>query len=147
MVFHWSLSDCRSLQVSRTLLGILADFNNAVVWVVSFCLHTAMSSSSFTNLLVNGPSAPITIGITVIFMFHSFFSSLARCRYLFFFLSCSVVWLDGKVRNLAGSLFWLFFFFTITRPGRLAKIRWYHHHYYYYYYYYYLTFSFIFGLL
>ena len=31
MVFHWSLSDNKSPQVSRNLLGILADFNNAVV--------------------------------------------------------------------------------------------------------------------
>ena len=32
MVFHWRLSDSKSPQVSRTLLSILAVFNNAVVW-------------------------------------------------------------------------------------------------------------------
>ena len=32
MVFHWSLSDSKSPQVSRTLLNILAVLNNAVVW-------------------------------------------------------------------------------------------------------------------
>ena len=31
MVFLWSLSDIKSLQVSRTLLTILADLNDAVV--------------------------------------------------------------------------------------------------------------------
>ena len=31
MVFHWSLSDSKSPQISRTLLSILADLNNAVV--------------------------------------------------------------------------------------------------------------------
>ena len=31
MIFHWSLSDSKSPQVSRTFLGILADLNNAVV--------------------------------------------------------------------------------------------------------------------
>ena len=34
MVFHWSLSDSKSRQVSRTLLSILADLNNGVVWMV-----------------------------------------------------------------------------------------------------------------
>ena len=31
MIFHWSLSDSQSPQVSRTLLSILADLDNAVV--------------------------------------------------------------------------------------------------------------------
>ena len=34
MVFHWRLSDSKSSQVSRTLLSMLAVFNNAVVWIV-----------------------------------------------------------------------------------------------------------------
>ena len=36
MVFLWSLYDNKS-QVSRTLLSILGDLNNAVVWMVSTC--------------------------------------------------------------------------------------------------------------
>ena len=35
MIFHWSLSDSKSPQVSRTLLSILAVLNNAVVRLVS----------------------------------------------------------------------------------------------------------------
>ena len=35
MVIHWSLSDSKSPQVSRTLLNILVLLNNAVVWMVS----------------------------------------------------------------------------------------------------------------
>ena len=35
MVFHWSLSDSKSPQVFRTLLGILAVLNNVVVRMVS----------------------------------------------------------------------------------------------------------------
>ena len=35
MVFHWSLSDSKSPQVFKTLLSILADLNNAIVWTVS----------------------------------------------------------------------------------------------------------------
>ena len=37
-VYHWSLSDSKSPQVSRTLLSILAGLNNAVVWTVSTIL-------------------------------------------------------------------------------------------------------------
>ena len=85
MVFHWSLSDSKFPQVSRTLLSILAVLNNAVVWMVSTSPPTSKSSRPFSNPLVNVPNAPITIGIIVTCMFHSFFSSLARSRYLSFF--------------------------------------------------------------
>ena len=85
MVFHWSLSDRKSPQVSRTLLSILAVLNNAVVWMVSTRPPTSNSSSPFRNPLVTVPNAPITIGIIVTCMFRSFFNSLARSRYLSFF--------------------------------------------------------------
>ena len=45
------------------------------------------SSSPWTKPLVTVLSAPITIGITVMFMFHSFFSSLTRSKYLSLFSS------------------------------------------------------------
>ena len=35
MVFHWSLSDSKSPQVSRTRLRILAVLSKAVIWIVS----------------------------------------------------------------------------------------------------------------
>ena len=85
MVFHWSLSDSKSPQVSRTLLSILAVLSNAVVWIVSIRPPTSMSSKPFNNPLVILPTASITIGTIVAFMFHSFFNSLARSRYLSFF--------------------------------------------------------------
>ena len=72
MVFHWSVSDCKSPQVSRTLLSILAVLNNVVVWMVSTRPPTSKSSSPFNNPFVTVPKAPITIGIIVTFMFHSF---------------------------------------------------------------------------
>ena len=74
MVFLWSLSDSKSPQVSWTLLSILANLNNAVVWIVSTRLLISNSSSPFINLLVTVLRAQIKIGINVIFMFHSFFS-------------------------------------------------------------------------
>ena len=81
MVFHWILSDSKSPQVSRTLLSILAVLNNAVVWMVSTSPPTPKSSSPFSNPLVTVPNPPITIGIIVTCMFHSFFSYLARNWY------------------------------------------------------------------
>ena len=85
MVFHWSLSDRKSPQVSRTLLSILAVLNNAVIWMVSTRPPTSKSSSPFINPLVTVLNVPITIGIIITCMFHSFFNSLARSRYLSFF--------------------------------------------------------------
>ena len=85
MVFHWSLSDSKSLQDSKTLLRILAVFNNAVIWMVSTRPPTSKSSSPYNNPLVTITKAPITIGTTVTFMFHRLFNSLARSRYLSFF--------------------------------------------------------------
>ena len=78
MVFHWSLSDSKPLQVFRTLFRILAVRKNVVVWIVSTRPSTSKSSSPFSNPLVAIPKAPITIGIIVTFMFHSFFNSLTR---------------------------------------------------------------------
>ena len=86
MVFHWSLSDCKSPQVSRTRLRILAVLSNAVIWIVSTSPPTSKSSRPFNNPLVIVPKAPITIVTFVTFMLHSFFNFLARSRYLPFFL-------------------------------------------------------------
>ena len=87
MVFHWSLSDSKSPQVSRTLLSILAVFNNAVVWMVSTRPPSSESSSLFSNPLATVPNVPITVGITVTFMFHIFLNSLAsRSTYPSFYI-------------------------------------------------------------
>ena len=70
MVVNWNLTDSKSPQVSRTLLGILADLNNAVVLMVSICSLLSESSSLFINPFGIVPSEPVTIGITTTFMFH-----------------------------------------------------------------------------
>ena len=131
MVFHWNLSDSKSPQVSRTFLSILAVRNNAVVWMVSTRLPTSKSSSPFSNLLVTVPNAPITIGIIVTCMFHSFFNSLARSRYLSFFSHSFsfILWSAGTAKStiLQVLSFFLFFFFffllIIIKSGLLAGIR------------------------
>ena len=50
--------------------------------MVSTCPPTSKSSSPFNNPLVTVPNEPITISIIVTSMFHRFFNSLARSRYL-----------------------------------------------------------------
>ena len=129
MVFHWSLSDSKSPQVSRTLLSILAVFSNAVVWMVSTRPPTSKSSRPFNNPLVTVPKAPITIGIIVNFMFHSFFNSLARSRYLSLILdSFSFILLSARTaKSTTLQIFFFFFFFfllIIIRSGLRAEIRW-----------------------
>ena len=109
MVFHGSLSDSKSLQVSRTLPSILTDLNNEEAWMVS--TRPVISNFSSINPLVTVPRAPITIGIIVTFQFNSFFNSQARSRYLSFFFTFfqfyTVVSPDSKVHNSVSSLFLL----------------------------------------
>ena len=101
MASHWSLSDSKSPQVSMIRLRILAVLSNAVVWMVSICPPTSKSSRPFNNPLVIVPKEPITIGTIVTFIFHSFFNSLARSRYLSFFsLSFRfILWSTGTAKS------------------------------------------------
>ena len=123
MVFHWSLCDSKSPQVSRTLLSILAVLNNAVVWMVSTLPPTFQSFSPFNNPLVTVLKEPNTIGIIFIFMFHSFFLFPSKVEVLIllftFFQIYSVVNRDSKVDNFASFLFLL----IIVRSGLLDGIR------------------------
>ena len=125
MVLHWSLSDSKSPQVSRTLLSILAVLNNAVVWMVSTRSPTSKSSRPFSNSLVTVPKAPITIGIIVTFMFHSFFNSLARSKYLSLFSNSFsfILWSAGTAKSTILLIF-LFFFVDYYKVWFLAEIRW-----------------------
>ena len=101
MVFHWSLSDSKSPQISRTRLSILVVLSNAVVWIVSTRPPTSKSSRPFNNPLVTVPNAPITIGTIVTFMFHRFFISLSRSRYLSFFslFFRFILWSAGTAKS------------------------------------------------
>ena len=124
MVFHWSLSDSMSPQVSRTLLSILADLNNAVVWTVSTRPVIFKSSIFWTNLLVTVPSPPITICIIVTFKFHSYFNSLARWSYLslfshYFSFTLWSAWTAKSTILQVHSVLLI-----IMRSGRLAEVRW-----------------------
>ena len=107
--------DSKAPQVSQTLLNNLADLNNAVIWMRSARVPISNSPSLLPKPLRIIPSAPIVIGITVNFLSHSFFTSLARSKYLslfylfiYFWFPLSVVSRDGKVHHPA-SLFVCFF--------------------------------------
>ena len=119
MVFHWSLSDSKSPQVSRTRLRILAVLSNAVIWIVS--THPPTSKSSRPLVIV--PKATITIGTIVTFMFHSFFNSLARSKYLSLF-SLSFRIILWSARTAKSTILQIFFFLLIImRSGLLAGIK------------------------
>ena len=112
-VFHWSLRDNKSSQVSRTLLSILSDLNNVIVWIIPTRPLISKSSSPFNKSLLTVPRALIKIGITVTFMFYSFFNSLARSEYLSFFsFSFSfTLWSPGTAKSTIRQV--LFFFLLI----------------------------------
>ena len=81
-IFHLSMSDRKSSQLCRTFLSYQTDFDRAIVWIVS---TLPLFSSSFRLLSMSSGtvlSAPKIISITVTFMLHSFFSSLAKYKYL-----------------------------------------------------------------
>ena len=121
MVFHWSLSNNKPLQVSRTLLSILADINNAVVLILTTRPLISKSSRPFTKSLVTVLRAPTTIVITSTFMFHSFFNSLTRSKYLsFFLLSFNFTLWAGTAKSTIEKVLFLL---IILRSGRLIEIR------------------------
>ena len=105
MVFHWSLSDSKSPQISRTFLSILVNLNNAVIWMVPTRPFIYKSFGTFTNHLVTVLTTPITI------------ISLS--------LSCFIVF-SASSRYL--SLFSLSFSFILSKlPNMLLLLVWYNH--------------------
>ena len=110
MVFHWSLCDSKTHQVSRTLLSILADLINSIVWMICTRPFISKSSSPFSNPLVTVPDAFSIIGINVTFMFHRFlFVSFVRWGYLFFSISLNfTLWSAGTAKSTIVQF--LFFF-------------------------------------
>ena len=121
MFFHWRLSDSKSPQVSRTLLSILANLNNAVVLMISTHSLISKSSSALTNPLVTVPRAPITTGINVTLMFHSFFQFPSKFQvliYLFFSFSFNfTLWSAGTVF----SAIWQILFFFVNNYKVLSS--------------------------
>ena len=127
MVFHWSLNDSKSPQVSRILLSILAVHNNAGVWMVSTRLPNSKSSCHFDNLLVTVPNAPITIGIIVTWMCSTvFFSIPLQDRGTYPSTHVLSVLFCGQPRQQSRQFCKFSFFccWLLLRSGVLAEIRW-----------------------
>ena len=80
VVFHQIFTDSKSPQVSRTFLGILANLNTTVICMILSLPLISNSASLFSKLLGTIPSTSSIRSITVTFMLHSFFSSLARFK-------------------------------------------------------------------
>ena len=97
--------------------------------MVSTWPPTSKSSRPFNNPLVTVQKAPITIGIIVTFMFHIFFSSLARSRYLSIFSHyfSFILWSAGTANSTILQIFFSFFFFVdyykVWSSGRDQVIR------------------------
>ena len=106
---------------------------------VQYCSLDGLHSSSYFQVLQSRyqsfetvPFALITNGITVTFMFHIFFSSLANSKNLSLSASFQfypVVSRNSKNHNSTSSQSFFFFLlllllFTITWSGRPAEIRW-----------------------
>ena len=110
-------------QVSRIFLSILVDLNNVVVQLVTILPLISSSSSLFTWPLRIIPSMPTKFIITITLMFHSFFSPLARSKYLSIFslsfIFHFVVCQDSKIHWTAIS----FFLLINTRSGLQVRIR------------------------
>ena len=123
MVFHWSLSDSKFPQVSRTLLSILAVFDTAVVWRVFTRPPTSKFFSPFNNPLITEPKAPFMIGIIVTCMFYClfvFFNSL-DCRGTYSSVHIlSVLYCGQPVKS---TILQILIFVLIIWSGLLAEIR------------------------
>ena len=123
MVIPWNLKDSKFPLVSRTLLRILSDFNNALVWMVATCPFISMSSRPFISPSVTVPSASISFGIIIIFTFQVFTVLLQVLGIYLSFHFLSVLRCDLLKRHVhysAGPYFWL----TISSSGHLAEVWW-----------------------
>ena len=87
MAFHWILRDIETPQVSKTLLNIQANFCSNLDEIISILPLLSCSSNLFSRFFLNIQREPTMIGITVTFMFHSFFRRLAESWYFSSFSS------------------------------------------------------------
>ena len=109
-----------------TLLSILADLNNAVVWMVPTRPVISKFSSPSSNPLVIVTRTSITIGIIVTFTFHRFLNSLVRSRYLSLISPFNfTLWFTGTAKSTILQVFFFFFvdYYKTWPSGRDLMIR------------------------
>ena len=106
-ILHWSLIDSKCLQVSRTLLSILVDLDNAVIWLVSFRSPKFQLFQSPFQALGDRSKCWSHNWLTVSLIFGSFLSSPAKSKYLsLYWLSLIfTLWSTGTANHLYGKFF------------------------------------------
>ena len=117
--FSSALADDISLGFKREQVSSCLQDSSSVFWPFSIMKLFGWSPLvrqlphplfPFSNSLITVPKAPITIVIIVTYMFHSFFNSLARSRYVSFFSHSFslILWSAGTEKSTI--LQFLFFF-------------------------------------
>ena len=119
-------SDSKSSQVSRTLLNILNDLNDAVVCIVSTRVIIFKSSSSCIDPLLTVPRAPIKTAFTVTFMFDRFLIPYQGLRTYLSFSVLSILICNQPGQQSLQLYNFYFFLLIIKGSGRLVEIRWSH---------------------
>ena len=156
MVFLWIFRNKKYPKFSWTIHRILADLNNAVIWMVSICPLIFRSFSLFTNLII----------IIMMMLFHVSSSHQRKLRGFGLSVSDSkshqIFWtLLKSLVNLISAMVWMVsilhliysfssIFWKLSSVHQLQLILpsptcstfcyyyyYYYYHYYYYYYYYY----------
>ena len=108
MVYHWNLSDSKFPQFSRSLLSILADLNNAVVWMASTRLLISKSLYQFFSDCTKSTNYNWYHRHFHVPQFFQFSSKIQVLIFLFtFFQFYFVVSRKNKVHNLASCLFFV----------------------------------------
>ena len=124
--FHLRLSDSKFPQVSRTLLSILADLNNAVLWIVSTRPLIFKSSNPFFNPLVTVPRATLAIGQKHHFHILGFLQFHSKDKVFIllfnFFLFYTGVSRDSKIHNFVTGLYFVDYY-KVWSSGRGYVIR------------------------
>ena len=115
-----SLSESKFLQISRTLLSILANLNNSVVWMIFSFSLSSKYSRSFSQTLAIIPSTHIAIGNTVTFVFYYLFQSsinvcVLTCLFTFFYHFTALRFF------FPANVSWCFFFYWVKVTGNLLK--------------------------
>ena len=119
MTSNWSLSDSKSLQVTRTILSILADLDNILTWMVSSNSLISKSSSPCSNSVVTVPSAPVKNGITVTSILHSFFQFSSKV----YVLLSIFAFFQFQVERQSSQSGKFVFFFRWLSPGLVVWSR------------------------
>ena len=120
-------------QVSSTLLSILVDVNNAIVWMFSTCPLISKFSSPFINIWGDRSKSTNYNWYHCYLYVSLYFLVLYQGLDIYFsfrYLLILLFGLPGQQSQLFGRLFFFFFFFfffflTITRSGCLAEIIYY----------------------